>query len=420
MRGLTGGRQGSPPHPDPLPQRERENFRRGWCPGALRPMPTGDGLLVRLRVTGGLLQPAQARGIATLAGIYGNGMLDLSSRANLHLRGVSAETLAPLQDGIAALGLLDDDPAAEAVRNVVSSPLTGIDPAALVDVAPLGRALERHLIGEKPLHLLPGKFGFAIDDGGLVSLRDITADIGFEAVAEDRFGVSLAGMPAALCASDRLVDVADALAKAFLALRGTETRMRDLGIETVLRTAGLKYSPPVRRERAVFRLGFANGALGIGARFGRMTAGGLELLAVIAAERRGELRLSPFRAIFLTRIEAEELPVLRAKLGHAGFVLDDNDPSRRIAACIGAPSCRSATTDVLGDAARFAGYESFLHVSGCSKGCAYQGSAPVTLVGRDGRYDLVLNGSVRDTAQFRALDAMQVETVLADLNRSTA
>ncbi len=38
-----------------------------------------------------------------------------------------------------------------------------------------------------------------------------------------------------------------------------------------------------------------------------------------------------------------------------------------------------------------------IHVSGCAKGCAHPGSAPWTLVGRDGRYDLVRHGKAGDT-----------------------
>ncbi len=35
----------------------RETMRRGWCPGTLRPMATGDGLLVRLHPPRNALTP---------------------------------------------------------------------------------------------------------------------------------------------------------------------------------------------------------------------------------------------------------------------------------------------------------------------------------------------------------------------------
>ena len=61
---------------------------KGWCPGALRPMLSGDGLVVRVRPHGGRLSRVQAAGIAALAAQHGNGLLDLTSRANLQIRGV--------------------------------------------------------------------------------------------------------------------------------------------------------------------------------------------------------------------------------------------------------------------------------------------------------------------------------------------
>ena len=39
-------------------------MRKGWCPGALRPMRSGDGLIVRLRPSCGELSAAQACEIA--------------------------------------------------------------------------------------------------------------------------------------------------------------------------------------------------------------------------------------------------------------------------------------------------------------------------------------------------------------------
>jgi len=54
---------------------------KGYCPGALTPMQSGDGIVVRVRPFNGRLRRAQADGIATLAAAHGNGMLDLSTEA---------------------------------------------------------------------------------------------------------------------------------------------------------------------------------------------------------------------------------------------------------------------------------------------------------------------------------------------------
>jgi precorrin-3B synthase len=44
---------------------------KGWCPGALQPMLSGDGLVVRVRPHGGRLDAAQAAGLADLAERFG-------------------------------------------------------------------------------------------------------------------------------------------------------------------------------------------------------------------------------------------------------------------------------------------------------------------------------------------------------------
>ncbi len=67
--------------------------RVGWCPGALRPMPSRDGLIVRVKPRGATLSPAQAIGIAAAASTFGNGALDLTSHANLQIRGASDASL---------------------------------------------------------------------------------------------------------------------------------------------------------------------------------------------------------------------------------------------------------------------------------------------------------------------------------------
>ena len=49
---------------------------KGWCPGALRPMETGDGLLARVRASAGRLSLDQAAAIADAAIACGNGALE--------------------------------------------------------------------------------------------------------------------------------------------------------------------------------------------------------------------------------------------------------------------------------------------------------------------------------------------------------
>ena len=91
---------------------------RGWCPGAHRPMQSVDGLVVRVRPPLGALNADQARGLADLSDRFGNGLIDLTNRANLQLRGVTQAGHAPLLSELERLRLLDDS-ITEGRRNIV-------------------------------------------------------------------------------------------------------------------------------------------------------------------------------------------------------------------------------------------------------------------------------------------------------------
>ncbi len=67
--------------------------RRGACPALSAPMQTGDGLLVRL-MPEGALSPAMLAGLAAAAAEFGNGIVEVTARGSLQLRGLAAETVA--------------------------------------------------------------------------------------------------------------------------------------------------------------------------------------------------------------------------------------------------------------------------------------------------------------------------------------
>jgi precorrin-3B synthase len=428
---------------------------KGWCPGALRPMESGDGLIVRLKITGGIVPLDLAARIADWSAQWGNGEIDLTSRVNLQLRGVSERNLPGLHAVLEEDGLLDGNADGEAVRNVIASPLAGVDPDALLDVRPLVKELEDRLAGDLALHRLPAKFGFAIDDGGWFGLRDVSADIRFEAVAGSAFEIHLDGADEGigLCGPDKLVDVAAALARGFLRCRvdfGSDVRrMRDLvariGAEAIANEASLalKSTSPLEGEVGAKRRvggmvqpprnypicgtitphpsakapptspsrGEALGpvVIGVGLPFGRIAAEQLTRLAdsatVLGAH---ELRLTPWRTIFIPMPSTIAAQTLYAELADTGLIFDPADPRLHVAACAGQPSCLHATTKVREDAAHLAAFATkapgiTLHVSGCAKGCAHPRPAPVTLVGRDGKYDLIRDGAPSDSPLLRGL-----------------
>ena len=198
-------------------------LRKGWCPGAWRPMQAKDGLLVRLRISGGVVPAATMRGIAQTGRAHGSGHFDLSARANLQMRGVRGESLRLLIETLDGLGLIDANAAAEAIRNVLVSPLAGLD--GRNDVSRAAKALEAALAANTDLHALPGKFGFLIDDGSALSLGSVPADIRFDWTGgKQPFAIGIGGHAneaifLGLCGDDDIPDIASRLARAFLRTR---------------------------------------------------------------------------------------------------------------------------------------------------------------------------------------------------------
>ncbi len=320
---------------------------KGWCPGTLRPMASGDGLIVRVRPWCGAFTLVQAAGLAEIAASLGNGHIDLTRRANLQIRGLREESLPALHEALDRLGLLEH----EAARNVMVGPLAGPEARALA--MSLGRAL--------PADQSP-KFGCLVDGGGPLSIIGERADIALY-VASEGVAVRIDGEWLGVTTPDRAVAVA-------LGERQPLAKM------TVV---------PIPGQRRLGRIGRFTG---VAAPFGRIEAAQLqELVASSARAGASEIRLSPWRALYIDAV-----------IEGTGLIVDDNDPLLRIEACPGAPACQSATVDTRADARRLAamGLPGTIHVSGCTKGCARSAPAYLVLVGQEGRYGVVRNGTARD------------------------
>jgi precorrin-3B synthase len=412
-------------------------YRKGWCPGALKPMETGDGLLARVRAPRGRLSLDQAAALADAAIRCGNGAIGLTARANLHLRGLSERTLPDLHARLEHAGLIDADPEIERLRNIITSPLDDLDPEALLDLGTSIAALETRLEADEVLRRLPAKFGFVLDALGRLPLGDVEADIRFEGSCDGALAVYLAGDTAlaAQCAPAEAGEVAARLGRAFLALAGAgeaaSRRMRVLvertGASAVFAEAGYETMPRARSQRrAVLRdiLGVhkfgAAVVVGAAAAFGE-----IEAVRFRAATERARalgargLRLTPWRALLITGLDRRGAELLVHSIAEFGFIVDADDPRLRIAACPGAPACVHGFRSVRDDATRWAallpkGDRVILHVSGCAKGCARPTGTAATLTATATGYDLILGGAAGDPPARRSLSGAEIKQLLAN------
>jgi precorrin-3B synthase len=379
----------------------RTEFRRGACPGLSTPMQTGDGLLARLLPAGTISLDAMA-GVAAAARCCGNGILEITSRGSIQVRGLTDASAPGFADAVARLAI-----AAHDGPPVIADPLAGLDPAEVIDAAALAAALRATLVEQPFAQQLAPKLSVAIDGGGKLHLDALAADIRLRAVATPdgpRLHVAIGGdaasaRPFGTTAPADAIDLVMRLLRD-VAARGAAARARD-----VIRASRCDGSPPAARTRAdpIGRHPLRDGrmAIGIGFPFGHVDAAALDaLVSLLRAAGAGGLRTSPDRALLILGVAPDCAAAVVDAARRLGFIVAADDPRRRVIACAGAPICasgeftaRAVAPGVAELVAPLIDPGEVIHLSGCAKGCAYQGRAALTVVGRDGACDVVVDGA---------------------------
>ncbi|HDS1735360.1 TPA: precorrin-3B synthase [Pseudomonas putida] len=400
----------SPQTPDVSP-------RPSACPGLWRIVAARDGGICRIKLPGGLLLADQADAVAEAAERHACGVIEATNRGNLQIRGIGDQHQA-LIDHLLAAGLGPREAAGDDVRNLMLSPLAGLDPAMLMDTRPLAGQILEMLESTPRFHQLSAKFALQLDGGEGLSMLHHPHDLWLSAVVLEQqtwLAFGLAGCPGA----DRplaAVPVAQGLAltravlERFLDLASTEqSRMRQL-LETCTAEDFLDgLGVPIRRDPAVLgwrrtsagttwlgRLAQQQGmALGVAPPLGRLTPTMLRGMARLARELGdGQLRLSPWQSLVLSSIDPAQADAALTELEALGLLCQAAAPLARITACTGSSGCAKAQADTKADAVTLApllspGAAASVHLSGCLRSCAMAHVAPATLLARSpGRYDL--------------------------------
>lgn len=393
-------------------------WRRGACPGLSTPMPTGDGLLVRLLPIG-TIPPDAFRKLCAAAREHGNGIIEVTARGSIQFRGLNAASAPRFADAVAAL-----DIAAEDGVPVLGNALAGLDAEEVFDAGGLVAALRRALGKTALAARLAPKVSVVIDGGGAPDLSALAADVRLCAEATkgsvalrvgiggDETNAVTLGMVAAEHGAEvtvRLLDVIacngrSARARDIVAANGIAA-FRDAVADLPVTAAASRRPYPSRETISAHRLRDGTVACGVGLAFGHADAAALERLADAASSFGAiGMRAAPARTLMIIGVAPEAASAVAAAAENLGFIGRADDPRRRVIACAGAPICAAAHIAARAIAPRIAeiaaphlGALGDIHISGCGKGCACAKVSALAVVGSPHGCALIADGSVRDT-----------------------
>lgn len=388
--------------------------------------PAQDAYMCRLRLPGGALRSWQLRGLAELAERYAGGFADITTRANLQLREISARDPIHIIMGLRDLGIINLGSGADNIRNVTASPLSGLDPMELIETLPLAREMHYYILNHRELYGLPRKFNIAFDGGGAISALEDTNDIGFHAVqvaAESAtpeleagvyFQLALGGITGhkdfarytgVLLKPEECVPVAAAIVRVFVA-HGDRTdrkkaRLKYLldnwGFEKFLQEVETEYDSPLRRvplEKCQPRRDDDRQAhvgvypqsqpglnyIGVVLPVGRMTCEQMRGLADVA-ERfgDGDLRLTVWQNLLIANVADGAVEAAKHAVEELGLGWRASSVRAGMIACTGNAGCKYAASDTKGHALAIASYVEQrveldqpvnIHLTGCHHSCA--------------------------------------------------
>lgn len=387
------------------------NRRRGWCPSLFHPMQTGDGWLCRVKPFLSTLTSRQARFIAKAASDLGNGFMNLSQKANLQLRGFTPDHIQHFIPLAQREKLCSPNVIEEEKRNLLVSPLAGIDPSCHPDTLNYAHCLQHEIIEHDTIKFLTGKFSFVIDGGGQFPLTHHHADLNLR-VHQNQWMLQMGQAKQAIpCSLDNISELIKKILQFCHQHHYNRLLHQDHTEQFIKETAYSQqpYMDSIHPEKLAIGL-FTHG-YHLGIPFGLLSSQALHTLADLS-DRYGDstLRLTPDRTIILPYCSANAHPYLKS------FITDQDDPRLQIILCPGKPYCLQGQQPVMNDVRKLIPFwhkrQQTLHISGCAKGCASPQKNPVTLCATPKGYNLILDGKADDKSLYQDLSLTEITTQL--------
>jgi ferredoxin-nitrite reductase len=423
--------------------------------------PAQDAFMLRMRIPGAVLNTYQLRGLAKMAQDIGPGRTDITTRSNLQIRNLQPKDIVRVLNGVRALGMSSRGSGADNIRNITASPITGLDPHEIYDVAPLAEAMGNYIFNSRDMYGLPRKFNIAFDNGGSISVVADTNDIGFIAVRvpEGRdvpagvyFRVLLCGITGhrqfatdcgILLRPDQTVAVAAAMVRVYTN-NGDRTDRKKARLKYLVDKWGVAKFLSETEKLLAFPLihvpseqceprGPVNRTahigvhpqsqpgmnyIGVAVPVGRFPVPQMLAIADIAdCFGSGEIRLTVWQNLVIPNVPDAMVDAAVAAILEAGLKVEVGAVMGGTVACTGNQGCKYAASDTKTHAVALANFldERFpirqpvnLHVTGCNHSCAQHyigdiGMMGVKVDGEEGYQVSLGGGSDADQGLAREL-----------------
>jgi len=413
--------------------------------------------MVRIRIPGCEMTTDQARAIAYVAHESGYSLVDVTTRGNVQIQGLTIERLPAVRAALERVGLTSRQSGHDNVRNVTSHPWSGIDPEEIIDTRDLAREIQSLIVGNRELSDLPRKFNVALwgradppshawtQDLSFVAARGPDESLGFQMLLGGNQGQApkLACHIPVFVRPEELPDVTEAVLRTFRGLGSrhnrTEVRFRylierigpDQTLLEIEKRLGreLQRFPrsPTRPRTAESFVGWFKQkqddlwAAGVCVPVGRLTAEEFEGMGVVARQHgTGVLRTTFDQNLVIPGIPSSARPSVGYAVARYGLSIEPDSLTRNTVACTGKQFCNIAITETKGYAyqlievlrrRRVQLHDIKIHMSGCPSACALTYTADIGLKGVKLRrgirvvdgFDIYVGGGLSDQVRMGTL-----------------
>jgi ferredoxin-nitrite reductase len=399
--------------------------------------PTPGFFMIRVRIPGGKTASYQLRALADIAGTYGNGLLDLTTRQQIQLRQIRIENVPAVFAKMEEVGLTSLQTGMDNVRGVMTCPVAGLSPDEVLDATPIVRAMTEEILGNREYSNLPRKFNVAVTGCRDNCLHMETQDlalvpahrdsghgprIGYNVLAGGKLGSGgyRVAMPLDIFVTpDEALDVSRAIIHifrdhgprenrtqarlAFLLEEWGECRFRQ-AVET---RVGKSLSPAGTDARNLSEKSHVGiyrqkqpgmNYVGLKVLVGRITHGDLAKISALAERYgTGEIRISPAQALIIPNVSDRKVGDLDADPLVKQFAYNPSPLYNGLVSCVGNDYCNLAVIETKSRAVETAkvleekletGLKPItMHWSGCPAGCGNHLVADIGLLGKKAKID---------------------------------